>query len=419
MHRPTQLFRFAILACLSLPCAAFANQQEVMLVSGQVLSPDKDVASTIDVDPDQSNVTSASAVQIRSDRNYSLLQPISQSTTPTKFSDKTAQFGTHSNDIAVTVSNFEEGLHDNYTLSVTNTGTTDYKSLLIVVKIPDNCKVHQILPKPIAVSGTNVIFSIPELTGRDKHKISIAATTPDGERVEFPAKVFADVSKSKATGISDVEWVRKTSPKAILAAHRRTPDSLPVDPFSPVISNRPTTETDDKPFLPLVIADQPQGIDNILPELNVVPTEVTQVDSLPTEATVRQVESIETEQATKTPSFFAGLTATIESPQSVKVGEITDYAISVQNNSGRKASKILIQLTIPDSLEVAILDRSAWFDEQTRKLTWEIDALANGQSELIQYKAVARDPGDLTQSVICGVSDQYAGESTATTTAVK
>jgi len=266
MCRPMQFLRFAISAVLLFPCVLLAAepiQQEVMLVSGDVISSDNDLASTIDVDADErSNVASASAVQIRSDRNYSLLQPIPQSkTTPVDLVGKSTQHDATSNDITVAVSNFEQGLRDNYTLAVMNSSSSDYTSLLVVLKIPNNCEVHQILPKPIAVTGSNVVFSIPELASNKQQLISIAATTLDGRRVDFPTKVFADISKPSVATVAGTESFTSTDPvqrsrtKAILASHKQTPEGLPVAPYTPVINNQPsattslpTSATDDKSF---------------------------------------------------------------------------------------------------------------------------------------------------------------------------
>ena len=275
MQRRMRLTKFVFSAVLILPCALVAQENAIIIECSADEECSRQQASSIDVMVDGGEkVALTSAMQDRSQSNHSLLKPIQTSTTLPGDRGDSANGHTKSGDITVLTSQFERGLRDNYTLAVTNGSSHDYKSLLVIVEIPEGCQVHQILPKPISVSDNKIIFSISQLASHKQELISIAATSPGDQLVEFPARVLADITQSDTPGLNSGESLSaaltsagssrvptaQTGVPSYLASTSQeisNPDSaLPMSPYTPRVSFQPQVP---QPQAPQTQSPQPQS----------------------------------------------------------------------------------------------------------------------------------------------------------------
>ena len=109
-------------------------------------------------------------------------------------------------------------------------------------------------------------------------------------------------------------------------------------------------------------------------------------------------------------SADAKLSATVDGPVTLNANQEANFSITVTNPNETEASAIIVQLSVPAGLKVTVLDRDAWFDEENQTISWEINQLASGQQETIQYKAVGNAVGQKNQKVTVGMQNVYQGK---------
>ena len=298
--------------------------------------------------------------------------------------------------ISIVPQQFEEGLHGNYTVEINNSGPQNYESLLVELAVPETCQIHQVTPKPVSLNNQKILVRIDELGPGQKEIVTVAASMPDGNRVSFAAQVVFDQQELPKSQVAPAFQISNQTkhPPARLASTIKAIQPAPV--AAPAVSTQP-------------VSTQP------------VSTQPVSTQPVSTQPPVRRVATAEPvprsllnhEPITTTTDWTMAPNASIKTvltgPKNVTVGTTTDYQIEIANTGATAAQNVVIQLSIPVELEITVLDRNAWFDEQSRKLTWELPSLAAGQTETIQYKAVMTTQTQMELSTVTGMSNSYQG----------
>lgn len=92
-------------------------------------------------------------------------------------------------------------------------------------------------------------------------------------------------------------------------------------------------------------------------------------------------------------------------PPTVTLNKEGLYAIRVENKSTRSESDLELTLQIPDGIRVTKLDREAEFDRSAKSIIWTIDAIAAKETIVIQFRAVATEPGRHLHSLLLSTDE--------------
>ncbi len=97
-------------------------------------------------------------------------------------------------------------------------------------------------------------------------------------------------------------------------------------------------------------------------------------------------------------------------PRNLDSGEQVEFEIALHNDSPVDCRGLIVQLRIPDGLEICQLDRVAWLDQRTQVITWEISQLPSQQRESIRYLARSSQPGEKVQHVIVAMAGELMAQ---------
>ncbi len=86
-------------------------------------------------------------------------------------------------------------------------------------------------------------------------------------------------------------------------------------------------------------------------------------------------------------------------PTTMGVGDIADFTIAVAHPTKQVYRELKVTLTIPEGLNVVILDRQAKFDHATNTLTWSISGLQAREETLIHYRVKSETQGKKQQQI--------------------
>ncbi len=103
------------------------------------------------------------------------------------------------------------------------------------------------------------------------------------------------------------------------------------------------------------------------------------------------------------------LESTIIGPRSLATGATAEFEINLRNSSTNDYQDLLVQLQLPEGFEPLLLDRSVWLDKSRRTVSWKLDELKSGQSEVIHYAVVATVAGTQIQNVTIGMDGRSHG----------
>ena len=102
-------------------------------------------------------------------------------------------------------------------------------------------------------------------------------------------------------------------------------------------------------------------------------------------------------------------------PGNLESGEQVEFEIALHNDSPVDCRGLIVQLRIPDGLEICQLDRVAWLDQRTQVITWEISQLPSQQRESIRYLARSSQPGEKVQHVIVAMAGELMAQTDLST----
>ena len=364
------------------------------------------------------------AAQTSSPKNYVLLQPIAskrknkaengllspihrtaaiESVSVETMALETAATSTISeSSIVVTPMKFKRGIFDEHQFKVENTSDKTLKLATILLKAPVGSVVQQVSPKPDSVDGTNIALTVHQIAPGDYTVVDVA--------INYPRDVFAIFESNVMTehwGDSTIVQVAKSD--AVASTNSRL--ATEVMPTSPMGNARAQSSTMLSRTLPAmtVSATTNRTVEERIVEEPIAGT--LGVDDQNAEyeiPTTSVVEELVNESVVK--SYLHG-------PGEVRVGEVVDYSVDIQNLSADKTGEIIVQLSIPQTLKVTLLDRDAWYDGDSRKITWQLDNVKARAIETIRYKAVIKQAGPSEQMIVVGMGDRMESTSSLKTIA--
>lgn len=113
--------------------------------------------------------------------------------------------------------------------------------------------------------------------------------------------------------------------------------------------------------------------------------------------------------AVSMPIAGAKLDSKLNGPVLLGIGESANFSVVVKNPSAEIAKDIVVQLAVPQGIQITVLDREAWVNEENQTMAWEIPAIAAGESATIRYEAIGLANGQQNQVVSVGKSGDFQG----------
>jgi len=118
-------------------------------------------------------------------------------------------------------------------------------------------------------------------------------------------------------------------------------------------------------------------------------------------------EFVGDETATKEPALkgpesvleSVSLTTDLSGPQEMELGDTGDFAVTVTNPTEETASEVHVKLDVPDGMDVVVLDRQAWIDQDDRTVTWRLATIASGDNVTIRYRVQSTMQGEIHQKI--------------------
>lgn len=356
------------------------------------------------------------AAQTSSLKNYALLQPIASEKVVAIASNNTARLSNNESsvelaDVAVIPHSFKRGVFDVHKFMVRNDGKNVVSGARVLFSAPLGSIVQQVVPKPDMVEGSSVEITVQNLAPGAHKIVEIAIKYSRNEFASFETKVTAGSwGTTESNVVADSVESTQTLPP---------PSTGMLQPKIPVL---PASATIGQAVQELSVEDLVLPVAAMSTRLERTTQSTSRDKSLvPTFASTEQNTAKENMTAEVVKSEAAMSISVIESlltgPKTVAIGEEVEYAIEVKNVSSETARGIIVQLAIPEELNVTVLDRSAWFDQESRKLSWELAQLDGKATETIRYKAVVNTECSVGQEVITGMGGTFQCKTTIQTSA--
>jgi hypothetical protein len=310
--------------------------------------------------------------------------------------DGSSAGGETSNDVVVLPHSFQQGIYDQHQFMIRNDGKKVLKGGKVSLTAPVGSMIQQVIPKPDSISGLNI-----ELAPGEHEIVEVAIKYPRDELAHFETKI---VSR---------DWV----------------DSSPSNEPSEVASNRegmlaPRAMGILKPKVPaMTVSAATSRIANDRPiDVSKMLVPYLPIDAQPLELKVPAAVGVEGRSVTETPppepeNWKPTIEVSLDGPSSAAVGEEIEFSIEVENRSPDVCESVIVQLSVPEKMKVTILDRAAWYDSESRKVSWEIANLGSGETESIRYKAMVKTGCSIEQMVVTGAGGKFQSKSTIQTTA--
>ena len=375
------------------------------------------------------------ATQTNARSNYALLQPIGkQSQTQNNVVRRQlggmlkpiASESAASNDVLVLPHSFKRGIFDRHQFMIRNDGNRILKRGKVSLTAPVGSMIQQVIPKPDSVNGLNIELAIGELAPGEHEIVEVAIKYPRDELAHFDTKIVSRDwvgSPSNASSVVASNGSGMLSPRATGMLKPKVPAMTVSTTTNQVARSSPISSG-------VVVPAQERPVDVSKMLAPSTPVEA-QPATLPEEVQPLEVEvqpsdqvavSVQEESVAEVPppepeNWVASIEASLHGPSSAAVGEEIEFSIEVENRSAENCESVIIQLSVPEDMKVTVLDRAAWYDGETRKVSWEIAELGPGQTESIRYKALVKTGCSVEQVVVSGANGRFQCKSTIQTTA--
>lgn len=112
--------------------------------------------------------------------------------------------------------------------------------------------------------------------------------------------------------------------------------------------------------------------------------------------------------------YKPAIRANFTGPEFVHLGSQATYGIEVINESGSPLATTDVLLSVPEQLNITILDRIA-YKRSDGQILWRVEDLQPGKSELIQFKAKSTQSGVQTQHVDLAIQNRVFAQATCDT----
>lgn len=358
------------------------------------------------------------AAQTSSPNNYVLLEPIANKPVKrhlasigmlepmaTNSSEKVIPSAAGDGKIVVTPTSFKRGIFDEHEFKVHNTSHQSLSEAKILLTAPVGSVVQQVSPKPDSVDGLSILVAIDQIAPGEHKLVSVAINYPRNEFAKFESMVITERWGQDPYVGTVADVANKQASVSILAPTELQPEltGMSTGMLGPKAPQQQTGML--KPKVPVVMAsattrrsvdEQDVGIS--------VGADVTKGEEL----TTPNFEDPKNDSVVM--SYFRG-------PAEVVAGQVNDYQIDIQNLSSEPVEEIIVQLSIPQNMKVTVLDRDAWYDAESRKISWKLDRVEGRVLETIRYKAVVKEAGSTEQLIVVGMDSKVQSTSSLKTTA--
>ena len=284
--------------------------------------------------------------------------------------------------IEITRHSFESGDFDKYAFKISNPSSTTLRKAKVMLKAPAGSSFVHVTPKPKSVDGENIVFAIGELAPNTFQIVEILIENPRNELARFQTSIVSQQFR----GSAEVRYKNEFQPD------RQA--NLELMPEVPTTSTVATARR--------VIENQGRAMDDVLQ------AEVSSANDNASENHVESFADLTPETASESEQL-GGVVSLLSGPTNVVVGEEVEFSLSLTNETQTQAGDLIVQLSIPEDFKVTVLDRAAWYDADSRKISWQVPAIEAQKVETIRYKAVAKTAGLVKQGVVVGMGSTLQG----------
>ncbi|QEG21306.1 DUF11 domain-containing protein [Mariniblastus fucicola] len=335
------------------------------------------------------------------------LQPMAQS--PAKPVESPASSSTTNpvgDSVVVTPHAFKRGVFDQHEFKVHNASPRPLRDAKILLRAPVGSVVQQVTPKPDSVDGLSIMLTVEKLSPGESQMVEVTINYPRNEFAQFESTVLSE------------NWVGSALIDQSIVAEARPPRVPIADQVSktPEGMLQPSTNAMLKPKVPaMTVSAETRRVVERGNEATTVAYAAQAANTIQGTGD----ESVEAARSSQTDALAKDsvIKSYLQGPAEVVAGKEVDFSITVQNLAAESAKDLIVQLSIPDTMKVTILDRAAWYDAETRKVSWKLANLDGRSVETIRYKAVVKTANSIEQSVIVGGDGSVESTSTLTTTA--
>lgn len=284
------------------------------------------------------------------------------------------------------------------TLEVKKIGEQSPEEYAVLLQVPDSVKVIEVLPSQDVDSTRNFRLSLDQAPENEGHEIDHRTRTP-----------ALNVSSGQRVGQRQQYSMPNSVPqlRPIPAVEPGTPQrqGFQQNPFFKRPSSARRNETATQPILP-----ESSETTSISDPADVQATQSIQVAYNSTNESSNPVAAVPfaadddlvTERLPAVSSSVlnkATLTTQLSGPLKMELGATGDFIILVANPTHSTVKNVAVTLDLPDGLDVVVLDRQAWIDQEDRTVTWRLPTVISGDEVFIRYRVKATTGGDIQQHI--------------------
>lgn len=327
-----------------------------------------------------------------------------------------------------------------YLFVVENVGSVDATNATVDLYVPLDVTITNVVPASSSSSAQRAHVNLANLKAGAKSIIEVEVS-PTTNVVEFQTRlslesvhVFSTAANPnyvvKAKPVAPVSTPIASQLNVALAPPTEVVSAIPLEPLATPRNSVPATQVSQvkSPLLPL---EPTAAVPTTAPVPTIAAAAPTEAAASPAVSTTGrsgkaqppnvanaalnnsngvQAQLASSRAVAAQASADAHLSATVDGPVTLDANQEANFSITVTNPNPTEANEVIVQLTVPAGLKVTVLDRDAWFDQENQTISWEINQLASGQQETIQYKAIGQAIGQQNQKVTIGMQNVYQGK---------
>ncbi|MEL7497753.1 MAG: hypothetical protein AAFN77_09100 [Planctomycetota bacterium] len=96
-----------------------------------------------------------------------------------------------------------------------------------------------------------------------------------------------------------------------------------------------------------------------------------------------------------------------------------DFAVMVRNTTNEETGRFQLRLSLPQGMQVTVLDRPAAYNAEFQTVTWELPAMKPGQSMTLRYRVKSILDGRHTQAFEVGRGQSFGNLTTISTSSTR
>jgi hypothetical protein len=330
-----------------------------------------------------------------------------------------------------------------FSFVIENRGQLEAEDLKIELRVDNDARIVAMLPTEAVVSDQTALLNVKQLKAGEHINVHLTATSKSDGPIRFTARlvhaseqVFDSAASRPKISVSPIETLPKTAaqPFTVQALPASTNQSKvvpiltapkafqprphfqsnpyfegqttakplrhplqPKTPFRSVssgglttsvgpVANRASTTFSDGDFAPRKSAGLKASTKNDVNEIN-LSDKLHEPDDMITGPAPHQTF----ENAALVPDV--SLPSPISGPRNVYTGDSQDFSLQIDNPTDAEVESVLVQLKIPEGMEVVTFDRETWYDESSGVVSFRIPRIAAGDSEPVDFCLKALQSG--------------------------